>query len=63
MAGVNAGVVGVLLAALITPVSTSALATVPDAVVALAAFGVLRTGRVPVWAVAAACAVVGALLH
>jgi chromate transporter len=61
--GVNAGVVGVLLAALITPVSTSALASVADGVLALAAFGVLWTGRVPVWIVAAACAGAGALLH
>ncbi len=63
VAGVNAGVVGVLLAALITPVSTSAVGTVADAALALAASAVLSTGRVPVWMVAAACAAAGALLH
>jgi chromate transporter len=63
VAGVNAGVVGVLLAALITPVTTSALLSVADAVVAVAAFAVLLRGGVPVWLVAAACALAGALLH
>jgi len=63
VAGVNAGVVGVLLAALITPVGTSALATLADAVLALTALAALLTGRVPVWLVAAVCAVSGALLH
>lgn len=63
VAGVNAGVVGVLLAALVTPVATSALHTIADGLLALAALGVLLAGRVPVWAVAAACALAGALLH
>jgi chromate transporter len=60
---VNAGVVGVLLAALATPVATTALTTVPDVVLALGAFGALLGGRVPVWLLAAACATAGALLH
>jgi chromate transporter len=63
VAGVNAGVVGVLLAALATPVATTALTTVPDVVLALGAFGALLGGRVPVWLLAAACATAGALLH
>jgi chromate transporter len=63
VAGVNAGVVGLLLAALITPVATTALGTAADAVLAAAAFGALLSGRMPVWVVAAACAVAGALLH
>jgi chromate transporter len=63
VAGVNAGVVGVLLAALVTPVTTSALHTVADALLALAALAALMTARMPVWAVAAACALAGALLH
>jgi chromate transporter len=63
VAGVNAGVVGVLLAALVTPVATTALTTVPDALLALAGFGALLSGRVPVWLLAAACAAAGALLH
>ena len=63
VAGVNAGVVGVLLAALITPVATTALTSAPDGVLALAALGALLSGRVPVWILAAACAAAGALLH
>jgi chromate transporter len=63
VAGVNAGVVGVLLAALITPVATTALTSAPDGVLALAALGALLSGRVPVWVLAAACAAAGALLH
>jgi chromate transporter len=63
VAGVNAGVVGVLLAALVTPVGATALASVPDVVLALAALVALASGRMPVWIVAAACAAAGALLH
>jgi chromate transporter len=63
VAGVNAAVVGVLLAALATPVATTALTTASDAVLALGALGALLSGRVPVWLVAAACATAGALLH
>ncbi|MGE5160728.1 MAG: chromate efflux transporter [Betaproteobacteria bacterium] len=63
VAGVNAGVVGVLLAALVTPVASTALASAPDVVLALAAFAALVNGRAPVWLVAAACAAAGALLH
>ena len=63
IAGVNAGVVGVLLAALITPVATSALGTIADGMLALAALAALMLGRLPAWAVAAGCALAGALLH
>jgi chromate transporter len=63
IAGVNAGVVGVLLAALITPVATSALGSIADGLLALAAVAALMAGRVPVWVVALACAGAGALLH
>lgn len=63
VAGVNAGVVGVLLAALVTPVATSALGSIADGVLALGALAALLSGRVPVWTVAAACAAAGALLH
>lgn len=63
VAGVNAGVVGVLLAALVTPVASSALGSIADIVLALAALAALATGRVPTWTVAAATAAAGALLH
>lgn len=63
VAGVNAGVVGVLLAALITPVASSALGSAADAALAAGALLALMSGRIPVWVVAAACAAAGALLH
>jgi chromate transporter len=63
VAGVNAGVVGLLLAALITPVASSALTSAGAALLALAALAALASRRVPVWVVAAACAAAGALLH
>jgi chromate transporter len=63
VSGVNAGVVGVLLATLVTPLAGSALASVPDAALALAALTALHYVRAPVWIVAAACAICGALLH
>jgi chromate transporter len=63
VAGVNSGVVGVLLAALITPVASSAIESVPELAIALVALFALLSGRAPVWFVAAACATAGALLH
>jgi chromate transporter len=63
VAGVNAGVVGVLLAALVMPVASSALGSFADAVLALAALAALASRRVPTWAVAAGTAAAGALLH
>lgn len=47
MAGVNAGVVGILLSALYDPVWTSAIHNSRDFGLALAAFGLLTVGRVP----------------
>jgi chromate transporter len=62
MAGVNAAVVGVLVAALYDPVWTSAIHSKADFGLALAAFGLLVFGRVsPVVVVAAAAAVAGVL--
>ncbi|RYF32659.1 MAG: chromate efflux transporter [Comamonadaceae bacterium] len=58
MAGANAGVVGILAAALYDPVWTSAIRAWPDAALALAAFALLVVARVsPVWVVllAAVC--------
>jgi chromate transporter len=55
LAGVNAAVVGVLLAALYDPVWTSAIQGRNDFALALAAFGLLVVGRCsPVWVVALA---------
>ena len=62
MAGVNAAVVGVLLAALYDPVWTSAIHSKADFGLALAAFGLLVYARLsPVWVVGLA-AVAGWLL-
>lgn len=62
LAGVNAGVVGLLLAALYTPVWTSAIETPPDVALALAAFAALAFWKVPPWAVVVATAVAAALV-
>jgi chromate transporter len=60
--GTNAVVVGLLLAALITPVASSALHDPLDVVLAGAGLAALLTGRVPPIAVVASLAVVGQLL-
>ena len=60
LAGVNAAVVGLLLAALIDPVGRSALHNSADAALALAAWAALLWGRVPPWAVVFACGAAGA---
>ena len=51
--GVNAAVVGLLLAALYTPVWTSAIFGLTDVAIAAAALVLLLTGKVPSWAVVA----------
>jgi chromate transporter len=59
MRGANAAVVGVLSAALYSPVWTSAVRSPADFLIATSAFTTLTVGRVsPVWIVAA-CAAVG----
>lgn len=60
--GANAAVVGLLLAALISPVGAPALRDVPSAAIALAAFALLLTPRVPSWLAVLVCAGAGALL-
>jgi chromate transporter len=58
MRGVNAAVVGILLAALYTPVWTSAIAKPPDFALAVAALALLAVWRIPPWAVVVGSAVV-----
>ncbi len=58
LVGVNATVVGVLAAALITPVATSALTSPLAVVVAVVAAAMLIVAKVPPLAVVAGCAVV-----
>jgi len=62
LAGVNAAVVGLLLAALVDPVGTSALRTWGDGTLALTALGALQGARLPPWAVVLACGALGGLL-
>ncbi len=60
--GVNAAVVGLLLAALYDPVWTSAIRAPEDFAWAVGAFALLAFWRVPPWAVVALAAGAGALL-
>ncbi|MGD9738581.1 MAG: chromate efflux transporter [Bauldia sp.] len=60
LAGVNAAVVGLLLAALWDPVIVSGIHRPLDAVLALAALAALMLLRMPPWLVVAACAAAGA---
>jgi chromate transporter len=62
MAGINAGVVGILLSALYDPVWTSAIHTRADFGLGLAAFGLLAYARWSPLAVALLTAAAGALL-
>jgi len=57
--GANAAVVGVLLAALYTPVSTQGLKTPRDVALVLVAFGLLETWKVPAWLVVLLAAAAG----
>ncbi|MFC3861939.1 chromate efflux transporter [Deinococcus antarcticus] len=60
LAGLNAGVVGLLLAALYDPVFTSGIHGPRHLALALVAYAALTAGKVPAWAVVAGCAAVGA---
>jgi len=62
LAGVNAAVVGLLLAALYRPLLTTAVGDALDVAVVLGALVLLALVRLPPWAVVAACAVAGQLL-
>ena len=57
--GANAAVVGVLLAALVTPVCREGVHSVWDAVAAVVAFGALTWGKAPPWGVVLAMAALG----
>lgn len=62
MRGVNAAVVGILLAALYRPVWTSAVLGPPDFALALVAFVLLTVWQAPPWIVVALTAAAGAAL-
>jgi len=62
LAGIHAGVVGVLAAALVDPVFPAGVRSVADLALALACFALLLSGRVsPLWVVVAAAAAATAL--
>ena len=62
LAGVNAAVVGLLLAALYDPVITSAIRGPRDVVLALGAFGALQLWKAPPWAVVVVTALVAGVV-
>ncbi|KUP07865.1 ChrA protein [Bacillus coahuilensis p1.1.43] len=60
--GVNAVVVGILLAALYDPVFTSAVQTPADFAVVVIAFGLAQFWKVPAWLIVIGTAVAGAII-
>jgi chromate transporter len=62
LAGINAAIVGILLAAWIDPIATTSLLGGRELFIAAAAFIALQPGRVPAWLVVLASACAGALL-
>jgi chromate transporter len=62
MAGVNAAVVGLLLAALYDPVWTSGITSAGDFALAVAAFVLLLMWKTPPWLVVVLCAIGGAVI-
>ena len=62
MAGINAAVVGLLLAALYDPVWTGAIHAPEDLALAAAAYGALAWAKLPPWLVVIACGLAGALI-
>ncbi len=60
--GINAAVVGLLLAALYQPVWTSAILGPADFGLALAAFGLLQLWKVPPWLVVVLTALAGTVV-
>jgi chromate transporter len=62
MSGANAAVVGVLLAALISPMGRTALSDWRSGAIATGAFVALQFARLPSWAAVLACATAGAVI-
>ncbi|WP_027716200.1 chromate efflux transporter [Desulfuromonas sp. TF] len=63
LAGINAAVVGLLLAALYIPVWSSGILSSTDFILGLAAFGLLAIWKVTPWIVVGLCALGGALMN
>ena len=62
LAGANAGVVGLLAAAFVTPIWTGAVRNVPDVCFAAIAFAAVHRAKAPAWSVVAAGALAGAII-
>lgn len=62
LAGANAGVVGLLAAAFVTPIWTNAVRTIADGIAVAIAFVLLAYVKVPSWALVIAGALAGALI-
>ena len=62
MRGINAAVVGLLLAALYDPVWKSAIDGPADFALAVVAFALLALWKLPPWLVVGLCGVAGALM-
>ena len=62
LAGANASVVGVLLAALYSPVFTEGVRDARDVAAGLVAFGLLEHGKAPPWLIVIGLAVLGQTL-
>ena len=62
MRGVNAAVVGLLLAALYDPVWTGAIHGAGDFALAVTAFALLALAKLPPWLVVIGCALAGAAI-
>jgi chromate transporter len=60
--GINAAVVGLLLAAFYTPVLTSGILSAKDFVLVLVAFGLLSLWKIPPWLVVVVTALGSAAL-
>lgn len=60
--GINAAVVGILLAVLYQPVWTNTIQTPHDFVLALLAFTAIRFWKLPIWLVVFSSALLGTLL-
>jgi chromate transporter len=63
LTGVNAGVVGILLAALYNPIWTSAILSTGDFVLAVVLFGMLIFWKLPPWVIVIVGALGGTLIH
>jgi chromate transporter len=63
LAGANAGVVGLLAAAFVTPIFSGTVRTPLDGVAALVAFAAIQYAKVPAWALVILAAIFGYLME